>query len=67
MGRTDGKTGQRGHIVVLEVRETGNRHKPVDGRRAETKPVTYKCSGCNYRVPYPDTYCGECLCEEDGL
>lgn len=35
--------------------------------KKEPKPKTYKCLGCNYRVPYPDTYCGECLCEENGL
>jgi hypothetical protein len=24
-----------------------------------------RCKGCNYPVQSPDTYCGECLCEDD--
>ena len=67
MGRPNGKTGQRGVGDVLKVRKDNDGRVPVVGRRTRTSPVTFKCTGCNYRVPYPDTYCGECLCEEDGI
>jgi hypothetical protein len=67
MGRTNSETRQRRKLVVLEVRETVNRRVSVDGRRAIAEAVTYKCKGCNYPVPYPDSWCGECLCEEDGI
>ena len=67
MGRTDSKTRKRRDGIVLKVRKTRDRSKSVDGRQAVAKPITYKCMGCNYRVPYLNTYCGECLCEEDGI
>lgn len=67
MGRPNGEDRQRRKRDVLKMRESNDRRVHVVGRRTATAPVTYKCLGCNYRVPYPDTYCGECLCEEDGL
>jgi len=39
------------------------RPAPVEPQRRRT----YKCLGCNFRVPYPGDYCAECLCEDDGL
>ena len=27
----------------------------------------FKCRGCNARVRYAGDYCGECICEDDGL
>ena len=67
MGRTNSEDRARQHGVLLKVRKVDNRSMPVVGRRTKTADVTYKCLGCNYRVPYPDSYCGECLCEEDDL
>lgn len=31
-----------------------------------SKP-TSKCKGCGFRVSADSEFCGECLCEEDGL
>jgi len=43
-------------------------HGPLirKGRVVHTKR-TYKCQGCNYRVPHSNTYCAKCLCEEDNV
>jgi hypothetical protein len=27
----------------------------------------FKCKGCNARVRYAGDFCGECICEDDGL
>lgn len=27
----------------------------------------YKCRGCDARVAYEGDYCGECICEDDGV
>ena len=65
MERTNDKIGQRGKRVVLEVRKSDDRRVPVVGRRPKLK--TEKCKGCGYTIALGCGYCGECMCEEDGL
>ena len=65
MERTNDKIGQRGKRVVLEVRKSDDRRVPVVGRRL--KPATESCKGCGYTIAKGAGYCGECLCEEDGI
>ena len=68
MGRPNSQDRARDYSVVLKVRKAGNRSVPVAGRRPMAKPVGFPCKGgCGYRVRYDGDYCGECLCEEDGL
>ena len=65
MERTNDKIGQRGKRVVLEVRKSDDRRVPVVGRRV--RAATESCKGCGFAIAKGAGYCGECLCEEDGL
>lgn len=68
MGRTNSETRKRGIGVVQQVRETGNRSEHVDGRRTKPPAVkTEQCKGCGFTIAHGAGYCGECLCEEDGI
>jgi hypothetical protein len=64
MERTSSKTPKRRKHVVLQVRKTSNRCVNVERlARIKTEP----CKGCGYPVSAGCGWCGECICEEDGL
>lgn len=56
----------RKHFIqhLTEAHPQSSEAQSMLKRLRSRKPV---CLGCGYPVPYKDSYCGECLCEEDGL
>jgi hypothetical protein len=66
MGRPRTKDGQGKLGDVLKVRNISDERKPVDGRRTKLAK-TEKCRGCGCTIAAGCGWCGECLCEEDGL
>lgn len=43
----------------------GSNFQVVRTSSADSFKNVNRCKGCNYPVHSPDTYCGECLCEDD--
>jgi hypothetical protein len=52
----------RKHAKKAEKR---HRVRTYKDKPVQSKEVYYCSNGCGYPVPYSDTPCGECICEQD--
>lgn len=39
----------------------------ADRKKSKKKKAENKCKVCGYPIAKGEEYCGECVCEEDGL
>lgn len=76
--RSHGGSASKYHAMGDDMRSRCGRVRmlnPDEPRRISDVPAilrckvcwSHKCKGCGFPVHPSCTYCGECLCEEDGL
>lgn len=55
---------------VADEKRDAKRNSPRRAQRLRPRKIRephYRCLGCGYPIPYQDSYCGECLCEDDDV
>jgi hypothetical protein len=66
--------GHQGAMVIAssihyEIAVDGTEyHKEAAEKKAspkQSKPRKHRCKGCGYKIHPSETYCGECVCEDD--